>query len=59
MSALHFFYQTRWAIRNDPALGFALSVILAAALDLHFIVRAACIIVRQQMWAVLIAAEHS
>lgn len=33
MTFLHFFYQTRWALRNDPALGYVMAVLFVTTLE--------------------------
>lgn len=49
MSALHLYYQTRWAARNDPALGFVMILILAAFLSWHETIRKTMRLIKREM----------
>lgn len=59
MKPLHYFYLIRWALRNDPALGYLLAYPFIVLLDFHGAVRD----LRKQfsqriLHAVIIQSEH-
>jgi hypothetical protein len=57
MTPLHFYYQTRWAVRNDPVLGFICCGILAACLGWHETIREARRTIRRE--AIAVARERA